>query len=304
MKLPESIQVIERGWLSANNVVLHERGEAVVVDSGYGAHAAQTVALVERALAGKKLARLVNTHCHSDHMGGNAAIQRKFGCRTSIPEGEAPLVERWDEHALLLAIADQRAERFRYDDTFRDGDALQMGGLEWRVIAAPGHDTHAVVFHSPEARVLISGDALWENGFGVVFPQLFGRDTALAETRATLEAIARLEVATVIPGHGRPFDGAEGALERAFYRLEGYEEDITRLARHCAKVMLSFSLLEKRSMPLAELPGYVARVPILTELNSRYLGMGAPAMAEWLVNELERAGAARREEGLLVARGE
>jgi len=304
VKLPENIQVIERGWLSANNVVLHERGEAVVVDSGYGTHAAQTVALVERALFGKRLARLINTHCHSDHMGGNAAIQRKFGCRTSIPEGEAPLIERWDEHALFLAIADQRAERFRYDDTFRDGDVLPMGGLEWRVIAAPGHDTHAVMFHCPEVRVLISGDALWENGFGVVFPQLFGRDTALAETRATLEAITRLEVDTVIPGHGRPFGGAEAALERAFYRLEGYEEDITRLARHCAKVMLSFSLLEKRSMPLAELPAYVARVPILAELNSRYLGMKPAEVAEWLVNELERAGAARREEGLLVARGE
>ena len=303
MKLPESIQVIERGWLSANSIVLHQRGETVVVDSGYGAHAAQTVALVERALSGERLARLVNTHCHSDHMGGNAAIQRKFSCRTSIPEGEAPLIEHWDEHALFLAIADQRAERFRYDDTFRDGDALQMGGLEWRVIAAPGHDTHAVMFHSPEARVLISGDALWENGFGVVFPQLFGRDTALAETRATLEAIARLEVDTVIPGHGRPFGGADAALERAFYRLEGYEEDITRLARHCAKVMLSFSLLEKRSMPLAELPAYVARVPILAELNSRYLGMRPAAMAEWLVNELERAGAAGREGGLLLARG-
>ena len=303
MKLPESIRVIERGWLSANNVVLHERGEAVVVDSGYGAHAAQTLALLETALRDRQLDRLVNTHCHSDHMGGNAAIQRKFGCRTSIPEGEAPLIERWDEQALLLAIADQRAERFRYDDTFRDGDTLRMGGLDWRVIAAPGHDTHAVMFHSPEARVLISGDALWENGFGVVFPQLFGRDTALAETRATLDAIARLEVDTVIPGHGRPFGGAGAALERAFYRLEGYEEDITRLARHCAKVMLSFSLLEKRSMPLAELPDYVARVPILAELNSRYLRMTPAEMAEWLVSELERAGAARREQGLLLARG-
>ena len=304
MKLPESIRVIERGWLSANNVVLHERGEAVVVDSGYGAHAAQTLALLETTLRDKRLDRLVNTHCHSDHMGGNAAIQRKFGCRTSIPEGEAPLIERWDEQALLLAIADQRAERFRYDDTFRDGDTLRMGGLDWRVIAAPGHDTHAVTFFSPEARILISGDALWENGFGVVFPQLFGRDTALAETRATLETIARLEVDTVIPGHGRPFGGVGAALERAFYRLEGYEEDITRLARHCAKVMLSFSLLEKRSMPIVELPAYVARVPILAELNSRYLGMTPAEMAEWLVNELERAGAARREQGLLLARGD
>jgi glyoxylase-like metal-dependent hydrolase (beta-lactamase superfamily II) len=303
MKLPESIQVIERGWLSSNNVVLHSRTGAIVVDSGYGAHVPQTLALLERVLAGKRIARLVNTHCHSDHMGGNAAIQAKYGCRTSIPEGEAALIDDWDEQALILAIADQRAERFSYDDTFRDGDMLQMGGFDWQVIAAPGHDTHAVMFHSPEARVLISGDALWENGFGVVFPQLFGRDTALAETRATLEATGRLGVDVVIPGHGRPFGNTSAALERAFYRLEGYEEDITRLARHCAKVMLSFALLEKRSMPLAELPSYVARVPILAELNSRYLRMTPGAMAEWLVSELERAGAVRRNEGRLYATG-
>jgi len=303
MKLPESIQVIERGWLSSNNVVLHARTGATVVDSGYGTHVPQTLALLEHALAGKKLARLVNTHCHSDHMGGNAAIQKKYGCTTSIPEGEAPLIDRWDEQALILAIADQRAERFSYDDSFRDGDTLQMGGYDWQVIAAPGHDTHAVMFHSPEARVLISGDALWENGFGVVIPQLFGRNTALAEARATLEAVDRLRVDVVIPGHGRPFGDAGAALERAFYRLEGYEEDITRLARHCAKVMLSFALLEKRSMPLAELPAYVARVPILAELNSRYLRMTPAAMAEWLVNELERAGAVRRNDGRLYATG-
>lgn len=304
MKLPENIQVIERGWLSANNIVLHADTEATVVDSGYGAHVPQTLALIERALAGKRLARLVNTHCHSDHMGGNAAIQKKFGCRTSIPEGEAALIDNWDEQRLILSIADQRAERFRYDDTFRDGDTLEMGGLEWRVIAAPGHDPHAVMFYSSESRILISGDALWENGFGVVFPQLFGRDTALAETRATLESIGRLQVDAVIPGHGRPFGETGAALERAFYRLEGYEEDIMRLARHCAKVMLSFALLEKRSMPLAELPGYVAHVPILAELNARYLRMTPAAMAEWLVSELERAGAAGEREGLLVASGQ
>jgi len=303
MKLPESIQVIERGWLSSNNVVLHARTGAIVVDSGYGAHVPQTLALLDRVLAGKKLARLVNTHCHSDHMGGNAAIQAKYGCRTSIPEGEAALIDDWDEQALILAIADQRAERFSYDDTFRDGDTLQMGGFDWQVIAAPGHDTHAVMFHSPELRVLISGDALWENGFGVVFPQLFGRDTALAETRTTLETIDRLQIEVVIPGHGKPFGEVRGALERAYYRLEGYEEDINRLARHCAKVVLSFALLEKRSMPLAELPAYVARVPILAELNSRYLRMTPAAMAEWLVNDLERAGAVRRNDGRLYATG-
>jgi glyoxylase-like metal-dependent hydrolase (beta-lactamase superfamily II) len=303
VNLPASIQVIERGWLSANNILLHAQGGATLVDSGYGSHVPQTLALLEHALKGKALGQLVNTHCHSDHMGGNAAIQKKYGCRTSVPDGEAPLIDRWDEQALILAIADQRAERFHYDDTFGDGATLKMGEFDWQVIAAPGHDTHAVMFYSPEVRVLISGDALWENGFGVVFPQLFGRDTALAETRATLETIDRLQIEVVIPGHGKPFGEVRGALERAFYRLEGYEEDIGRLARHCAKVMLSFSLLEKRSMPLAELPGYVARVPMLAELNSRYLRMAPAAMAEWLANELERAGAVRRNDGRLVATG-
>jgi glyoxylase-like metal-dependent hydrolase (beta-lactamase superfamily II) len=303
MNLPASIQVIERGWLSANNIVLHAAAGATLVDSGYGAHVPQTLVLLEHALKGKALRWLVNTHCHSDHMGGNAAIQKKYRCRTSVPEGEAPLIDRWDEQALILAIADQRAERFRYDDTFRDGDVLRMGGFDWRVIAAPGHDTHAVMFHSPEARVLISGDALWENGFGVVFPQLFGRDTALAETRATLEGIGQLRVDVVIPGHGRPFGDAGAALERAFYRLEGYEEDITRLARHCAKVMLSFALLEKRSMPLAELPAYVARVPILADINRHYLRMTVATFSEWLVGDLERSGAVRRNDGMLYATG-
>jgi glyoxylase-like metal-dependent hydrolase (beta-lactamase superfamily II) len=303
VRLPQSIQVIERGWLSANNIVLHAQDEAVVVDSGYVAHAPQTLDLLEHTLAGKKLARLVNTHCHSDHMGGNAAIQKKFHCRTSIPEGEAPLIDRWDERELILSAADQRAERFAYDDTFGGGDTLAMGEYEWQVLAAPGHDTHAVMFYSPETHVLISGDALWENGFGAVFAQLFGRDTALAETRETLERVAALDCEIVIPGHGRAFGNVGAALERAFSRLKGYEEDVTRLARHVVKVLFTFSLLEKRSMPLAELPVYVGRVPILAELNSRYLHMTPAAMAEWLVSDLERAGAAYRQDGSLLAKG-
>jgi len=302
VNLPRGIQVLERGWLSSNNVVLHAR-DATVIDSGYGAHAAQTVALVEHALGGKPLAHLVNTHCHSDHMGGNAALQRKFRCRTSIPAGEAPLIDRWDERGLILAAADQRAERFAYDAAFADGDTLRMGEYDWQVIAAPGHDTHAVMFYSPETRTLISGDALWENGFGAVFAQLFGRDTALRETRETLERIADLGCEIVVPGHGRAFGEVGAALARAFSRVQAYEEDIGRLARHVVKVLFTFAMLEKRSMPLAEVPAYLERVAILSEINRNYLKKTPAALAEWLVGDLERAGALERGEGAVRAKG-
>ena len=299
MKLPASIQVLERGWLSSNNVVLRDGDAATVIDSGYGAHAEQTLALLAHALRGARLERLVNTHCHSDHMGGNAAIARAHACRTAIPAGEAALIDDWDEQALVLAFADQRAERFAYDEVFHPGDVLRMGGLDWNVLAAPGHDPHAVMFHAPEARVLVSGDALWENGFGVVFPRLFGREHALAETRATLETIAMLDVDTVIPGHGGAFGEVGAAVERALGRVAYYEGDLARLARHCVKVLLAFALLEKRAMALDELPAYVERVPVYREINRRHLGMAPGALAEWLVSELERAGAARRAGGVL-----
>ncbi len=298
--LPKQITVLERGWLSSNNVLLRGAAGATLVDSGYVAHAPQTLALVEHALGGARLEWLVNTHCHSDHMGGNAALQARYGVRTSLPVGEAPIVERWDEEALLLSYADQRAERFRVDDTFAPGDTLRMGELDWQVLAAPGHDTHATMLYAPEARILISGDALWENGFGVLFPQMFGRTTCFAETRATLDAIAALDVDVVIPGHGAPFDEVEAALERAYSRLAGFEEDPARLPRHAAKVMLTFALLERRRLPLAELPRYVERVPILADINGRYLAMTPQRFAEWLVHELERARAVRREAGDLV----
>jgi glyoxylase-like metal-dependent hydrolase (beta-lactamase superfamily II) len=293
--LPGQIQVFERGWLSSNNVLLRGADGAALVDSSYVAHAPQTLALLAHALGGGRLARLVNTHCHSDHMGGNRAIRDAHGCRTTIPAGEAPLIDRWDERELVLGFADQRSDRFDYDDTIAPGDTLRLGGLDWQVLAAPGHDPHAVMLYAPEERILISGDALWEDGFGVIFPALFGAAAAFAETRATLESIARLEVRTVIPGHGRVFDGVGPALERAFRRLEGYERDIARHARHAARVMIVFALLEKRRLPLARLPRYVEEVGILRELNARHLHLTPEALAEWLVADLERSGAIRRE---------
>jgi glyoxylase-like metal-dependent hydrolase (beta-lactamase superfamily II) len=306
LMLPSSMHLFERGWLSANNVLFTDNDQTVLVDSGYGLHAPQTVALLKHALQGRPLDWLVNTHCHSDHMGGNAAIQRHWACRTSVPAGEAALIDRWDDTALVLGFADQRAEPFRYDDTFTEGDVLRMGGIDWQVIAAPGHDEHAVMFHSARERILISGDALWENGFGVVFgtilPPPHYRPDALRETRETLERIATLDIGTVIPGHGGPFNDIPATLERALSRIRGFEADPVRHARHAAKVMLVFALLDHQRIAIDRLEAYVAGVPILQTLNERFLHLTTRQLADYLVSDLKRAGAVTEENGDLVPR--
>ena len=81
LSLPPQIHVFVRDWLSGNNIVLRSPDGHVVVDSGYGKHVPLTLALVasRQGLDGDALAYLVNTHCHSDHMGGNAALKRAYG---------------------------------------------------------------------------------------------------------------------------------------------------------------------------------------------------------------------------------
>ena len=111
------LTLLERGWLSSNNVLLHgsEGSPAWLVDSGHVRHAGQTVALVRHALRGEPLAGLLNTHLHSDHCGGNAPVQRAFGCRIHIPPGHWDAARAWDEQTLGYRPTGQQCERFGPD---------------------------------------------------------------------------------------------------------------------------------------------------------------------------------------------
>jgi glyoxylase-like metal-dependent hydrolase (beta-lactamase superfamily II) len=299
--LPRSMHVFVRDWLSSNTVVLKDEHGHVVIDSGYHLHAPLILQLLESrwGVGEGRLDWLVNTHCHSDHIGGNAAIQERFGCKIAVPAGEAALLDPWDPVGLLLTYADQYAPPFRFDRTIAAGDTNRWGSLDWEALAAPGHDMGALMFYNRENRILITGDALWENGFGFVFPREVD-PACLPATRATLDLIAGLGVAVVIPGHGEPFADARGALEHAYSRLAALEADPARNARHIMKAMLAFALLGRRRMRLDALPGYCGRVPIFGDLNRRFLGLADGALADLLSRELERAGAAQREGEWLV----
>lgn len=110
--LPASIRVFERGWLSSNNILLVDEDRSALVDTGYATHAAQTVVLVQHALAGRALDTIVNTHLHSDHCGGNAQLQSQWSCETLIPAASGSAVREWDEARLTFGATGQTCERF------------------------------------------------------------------------------------------------------------------------------------------------------------------------------------------------
>ncbi len=301
LDLPASLLVLERGWLSANNVLFFDGDQATLVDSGYVTQAEQTVDLVDHALAGRTLSRLINTHSHSDHVGGNAALKAAFDCEIIVPAGLHAAIAEWDRDALLLSPLGQQGARFQHDRLIDANDEIEMGGLNWQALAVPGHDMEALAYYNPEKRILISGDALWENGFGVIFPELLGEADGLASTQETLEMLARLPIDIVIPGHGAPFATVDAAFERAFRRLGNFRSNIGQLAWHAIKVIVSFAMMEKRRLPKADFPAFVLALPFAVDVNKRFLNLSDERLVAGVERELLLVSAIRLVDGMMMA---
>jgi glyoxylase-like metal-dependent hydrolase (beta-lactamase superfamily II) len=294
LHLPAGVTVLERGWLSSNNIVIKGLDQCTLIDSGYCTHSDQTLLLVESALQGRPLDLLLNTHLHSDHVGGNAALQARYpAVQTLIPPGHAQYVAAWDTEKLTYKPTGQNCPQFRFDATLQPGAEVHLGDLAWQVHAAPGHDSHSVILFEPISRTLVSADALWERGFGVVFPELDG-DDAFHEVAQTLDVIEALQPVLVIPGHGAPFVDVTEALGRARQRLDGFVADPARHLQHAAKVLLKFKLLELQSVSLVDLLAWAEATPYVAKLvEQQYAGHTLPEALDVLVQDLVRAGAAK-----------
>jgi len=299
VRLPGTMQVLERGWLSSNSIVFDEDDAISIVDTGYVSHAPLLVQLLEQLQRGRTLTRIVNTHLHSDHVGGNAALRERFGPTIVIPPGMAAAVRQWDEGRLNYAATGQQCARFDYDALIEVDRPLRLGGLEWEVIPGGGHDPQMVLFYNHDERILVSADALWESGFGVIFPELEG-DSGFAEQQQVLDRIAGLSPRTVVPGHGTAFAEAGAALETAYRRLDYLRSDPERNARHASKVLIKFWLLDVRSTTLERLHRHFAATEYLRLIQRRYFPRQDIAQViDAQVAELVRAGAAEFAGGLL-----
>jgi glyoxylase-like metal-dependent hydrolase (beta-lactamase superfamily II) len=300
VQLPAGVTVLERGWLSSNNILIQGEAGTALIDSGYCSHVPQTLALVQVALQGRGLDVLINTHLHSDHCGGNAALQAAYpSLRTLIPPGQAQHVRAWDPYALSYTPTGQDCPRFKFDAVLQPGTDLRQGDALWQVHAAPGHDPHSVILFEPISRCLISADALWQRGFGVVFPELDGAQ-AFEEVAATLDVIEGLNPRTVIPGHGAPFADVSQALTVARQRLAGFVASPHKHRQYAAKVMLKFKLLQAQSITPDALLAWAQGTPYLTLLlQGQFADVSFAQGLEGLVQELVRSGAACWEGGLL-----
>ena len=292
--LPPGVHVFERGWLSSNNVLLNSPDEAWLVDTGHVTHAAQTLALVRQRLGPQALNHVVNTHLHSDHCGGNAALQTHFSELTTwIPTNSWAAVSAWDEAALSYQMTGQECAQFTAQRQLLDGQTLHMAGLKWEVLAAPGHDNDAVLLHQATHGLLIAGDAIWAQGLSVVFPEIDG-ESGFDGVAATLDLIERLQPKLVIAGHGPLITDLAAALAQSRSRLQHFQSHPVAHATYAAKVLLKFHLLTVQQVSTQDLQIWAMQSPHLLTLHTQAGEHNFSTWIDSLVQGLVKSRAAMR----------
>lgn len=151
--------------LAENTYVCYdETGECVIVDPGCN-HPEEEAALADFIIAEKlRPVRLLNTHCHFDHVFGNKFVFDKWGLKPEFHRQETPIF-KWIPEA---------GARYGFDvpsspepETYvSEDEPVTFGNTTLEVLFTPGHSPGEVCFYHAPSKQLIAGDVLFQGSIG------------------------------------------------------------------------------------------------------------------------------------------
>ncbi len=282
------IRFFERPYPSANSVLL-TGPNPVLVDTGFGADAPALLGWLAAEGVVLDRLRVLNTHAHSDHVGGNAALQRH-----GVPvAGLAPVVAG-DRDACRAWWLQQPVEAYQVSHILQGGEVVDTGTAQWQVLATPGHTPDHVSLYADG--VLVLGDALHAADLGWLDPRY---PAALDWTEATLDRLAQLPARAGYSGHGPGITDVPAALGRARRRVQSWRADPARIAWHACKRIFAHALMLTDGVDAAGLERF-AGAPWVRD-HAALLGFEPEAFIPALLAEAVRADAVAWRDGRLRA---
>ena len=282
----------------ANLLLLHGRRPALV-DSGFVGHARETVDWASTRAG--TVALVVNTHWHSDHVGGNAALQAAGAAvAAGVPEAEA--VARREPGCCQAEYLDQPVAPYSVDQPLHDGQIMRLGDADWQVVLTPGHTPGHLSLWQPDERLVVVGDALSDYDVGWVNLALDGPDAA-ATALASVHRLADLGPRVLLPAHG-PIPADPGAaLGAAVRRAQRLVDDPGGAVWYGIRRILAFALMIRGGVAADDIEPYLHARMWLTDA-ARLLGRTPHALSAELVDTMMRSGAVVLRGGKLFAAAE
>ena len=172
-------------------------GKAVIIDPGCDSDRDYETLKNTIGSKGLKLAAVLLTHAHPDHIYGAKFLQDEFGAKVYMSPADKATLEMLDRMVARFSIE-------KPDTSFMTTDAVEQrhiiaGGLDFEVIATPGHSPGGVCYLLGEEKILFSGDTLFAGAIGRSDLPGGEYDDLI---RSIMEKVIFLDAdITVLPGH-------------------------------------------------------------------------------------------------------
>lgn len=189
-----------QGYISNSTLIIGDKG-AILVDSGstdeVGKHLARAIA----TLTPKPVTHIINTHVHGDHTMGNIAfpnaeVMTSEKCRARLPQESAEWLELLHQQTgMRFPNTKPVLAKTIYRENTRT--EIKIHGVRLLLWAPPGSHTDGdMLVYLPDDKVLIGGDVIVHRIMPVY------RDAHVKSWVGTLAEAQKLDIKTIVPGHG------------------------------------------------------------------------------------------------------
>ncbi len=144
-----------------------------------------------------KPVRLINTHCHIDHVLGNAFVAKTYGLKLEIHKGELPVLEAQVHTASMYGVPYETSPAPA--SFLEEDDIVELNGHKMKVLYTPGHSPASICLYSETDGWLIGGDVLFYESIGRTDLPGGDHETLLKSIRTQLFVLPNETI--VYPGH-------------------------------------------------------------------------------------------------------
>ena len=180
-------------------LVFDDTGECIIFDPGCSD--ADENAELSRVISerGLRPVRLINTHCHLDHIFGNKFVAETWGLGLETHQGEEVVLERGLRSAQMYGFPDFQ-ESPMPSVHLNEGDTVSFGNTTLEILFTPGHSPASICFYNREQNFLIAGDVLFQGSIGRTDLPGGNYDTLMKSIETRLLTLP--DHVEVFPGHG------------------------------------------------------------------------------------------------------
>ena len=191
------VKIIFNSFSVNTYVLFDETREAIIIDPGCNSEDEKQELVRFLKEKGLKPVKIVNTHCHIDHILGVDFLKETYNIKFYASKEDEYLIENAIASSEMFGLGLAKAPKI--DNYISEKDEITFGNSSLKVLEVPGHCNGHLAFYSDADKFVLTGDVLFKDSIGRT--DLPGGDLDVLMDSIFTKILPLGDDYAVLPGH-------------------------------------------------------------------------------------------------------